>query len=51
MNNQVQIAVKRMIAYSDLLRAYKIKMDGVVVGSVGAREAVSIFGCAGPRDW
>lgn len=30
------------MSYADRLRAYKVKVDGVVVGSVRARESVNV---------
>ena len=42
MNDQTQITVRRTTSYADRLRAYKVKIDGVVVGSIRARESVTI---------
>lgn len=37
-----QITIKRTTSYPDRLRAYKIKVDGMVVGSARAGETVTI---------
>jgi hypothetical protein len=42
MSAQTQITVRRTTSYADRLRAYKVKLDGVVVGSVRARESVTV---------
>ena len=42
MTNQTQITVQRMTSYADRLRAYKVKIDGVVVGSVRAGDSATI---------
>jgi hypothetical protein len=42
MSNQTQITVQRTTSYVDRLRAYKIKIDDVVVGKVKARDSVTI---------
>lgn len=42
MNNQAQITVQRTTSYADRLRAYKIKIDDVVVGKVKARDSVTM---------
>ena len=42
MSNQTQITVQRMTGYADRLRAYKVKIDGVVVGSVRAGDSATI---------
>src|SRR5258708_2235668 len=42
MNDQAQITVRRTTSYADRLRAYKVRLDGVVVGSVRARDSVTI---------
>ncbi len=42
MSDQAQITVRRTTNYPDRLRAYKVKVDGVVVGSVRARKSVTI---------
>jgi hypothetical protein len=42
MSEQTHITVRRTTSYGDRLRAYKIKVDGVVVGSVRARKSVTI---------
>lgn len=42
MSDQTQITVRRTTSYADRLRAYKVKVDGVVVGSVRARESVTV---------
>lgn len=42
MNDQTQITVSRTTSYADRLRAYKVKVDGMVVGSVRARKSVTV---------
>jgi hypothetical protein len=42
MSDQAQITVRRTNNYPDRLRAYKVKVDGVVVGSVRARESATV---------
>ena len=42
MSDQTQITVRRTTSYADRLRAYKVKVDGVVVGLVRARESVTV---------
>jgi hypothetical protein len=42
MSDQAQITVRRKTSYPDRLRAYKVRLDGVVVGSVRARDSVTI---------
>jgi hypothetical protein len=42
MSNQTQITVQRTTSYVDRLRAYKIKIDDVVVGKVKARDSVTM---------
>ena len=42
MSDQAQITVRRTTNYPDRLRAYKVKLDGVVIGSVRARESVTV---------
>lgn len=42
MSDQTQITVRRTTSYPDRLRAYKIKVDDVVVGAVRARESFTI---------
>ena len=42
MEDQAQITVRRTTSYADRLRAYKIKIDGVITGAVRAHESVTI---------
>jgi hypothetical protein len=42
MGEQTQITVRRATSYADRLRAYKIMLDGVLVGPVRARQSVTI---------
>jgi hypothetical protein len=42
MSNETQITVQRTTSYVDRLRAYKIKIDDVVVGKLKARDSVTI---------
>ena len=42
MSDQTQITVRRTTSYADRLRAYKVKVDGVVVGLVRARESITV---------
>jgi hypothetical protein len=42
MSDQTQITVRRTTSYADRLRAYKVKVDGKVVGLVRARESIKI---------
>lgn len=41
-SSQTQITVRRTTSYADRWRAYEVKVDGVVVGSVRARESVTV---------
>lgn len=42
MSDQTQITVRRTTSYADRLRAYKVKIDGVVVGSLRALDSATI---------
>jgi hypothetical protein len=42
MSDQTQIIIRRSASYADCLRAYQIVLDGAVVGSVRARQSVTI---------
>ena len=42
MSNQTQITVRRTTSYADRFRAYKVKIDGVVVCSVRAGDIATI---------
>lgn len=42
MSDQAQITVRRKTSYADRLRAYEVRLDGVAVGSVRARGAVTV---------
>jgi hypothetical protein len=42
MSDQARITVRRTTAYPDRLRAYEVKIDGLVVGSIRARESLTI---------
>ena len=42
MNDRAQIRVRQMTSYADRLRAYKVKINGVVLGSVRAGDSVTI---------
>lgn len=42
MSDQTQITVRRTTSYADRLRAYKVKVDREVVGSVRARESITV---------
>jgi hypothetical protein len=46
MSNQAQITVRRTTNYPDRLRAYKVRVDGVVVGSIHARKSATV--CIAP---
>jgi hypothetical protein len=50
MSDQAQITVRRTTSYADRLRDYKVKVDRVVVGSVGPGEAITIPISAGRRS-
>jgi hypothetical protein len=41
MSDIAQITVRRMPSYADRLRTYKVKLDGLVVGTVRARQSVT----------
>jgi hypothetical protein len=41
-NEQTQITIRRTTNYADRLRAYKIKIDDVVVGQVRAGDSITI---------
>src|SRR5687767_12670256 len=42
MSEQAQITVRRTTGYPDRLRAYKVNVDGAVVGLIRARESVTV---------
>lgn len=42
MSEETQITVRRATSYVDRMQAYKVKMDGLVVGSVRVRDSVTI---------
>jgi hypothetical protein len=54
---QTQITVRRKTSYADFLRAYKIEIDGVAVGSMRAGSSVTFPISPGPHalvlqiDW
>ncbi len=42
MSDQAQIMVGRTTNYPDRLRAYKVKVDGIVIGSIRARRSITV---------
>jgi hypothetical protein len=42
MSDQAQITVRRTTSYADRLRAYKVTVDGIVVGSLSALETMTL---------
>jgi hypothetical protein len=42
MNDEAMVVVRRTTSYADRLRAYRIEIDGVVIGSVRAGQSLAL---------
>jgi hypothetical protein len=42
MSEETELTVRRTTSYADRRQAYRVEVDGVVVGSVRARDSVTI---------